>query len=574
VQGNVRDAPGNSKVPFWVRKILLRGLRPHADERWPSMVDIIEALGKNPAVKRRKWAIAGAVALAVVGMGLVGRASFVSHRSICTGGPAKLEGIWELRATGEDESPRQSQIHRSFLATGKGYAADVYATVSRALTTYAQSWSNMHRETCEATRVRGEQSEEVMDLRIECLQERLGGLRALTDVFVDANGDVVEKAVSAANALGTLDRCADVPLLRAVVKPPEDATTRTRVADLRNRLAELKARMDAGKWKEARQRAPALVSEARQIRYQPLLADSLLLAGTILYKLNSTHESEESLTESYMTAEACRHDEARAEAATDLVWVVGYLDGRAVEGQHWGVAADAILHRLGGHELLQAWLLNDLGAVYGMKGDKTGFLHSEEEALALKQKALGPDHPDVGLSEGNVAFALQELGRSQEALVHIDRSVRILEGGLGSGHPDLGHGFSNRGEILISLGRYREARQSFEKARIIWERELGMDDRNLGYPLHGIGTSYLAEGDSNSALVPLERAFKIREAFEKDAFKKTETRFALARALWDSNRDRGRARLLAEQARTFYADTKLTNRLVEVEAWLRSHGAI
>ncbi len=64
---------------------------------------------------------------------------------------------------------------------------------------------------------------------MSCLQERLGGLRALTDVFSEANGDVVENAVSAANALGSLDRCADVPLLRSIVRPPEDpATTRAR----------------------------------------------------------------------------------------------------------------------------------------------------------------------------------------------------------------------------------------------------------------------------------------------------------------------------------------------------------
>ena len=28
VQGNVRDAPAGSKVPLWVRKVLLRGLQP------------------------------------------------------------------------------------------------------------------------------------------------------------------------------------------------------------------------------------------------------------------------------------------------------------------------------------------------------------------------------------------------------------------------------------------------------------------------------------------------------------------------------------------------------------------
>jgi tetratricopeptide (TPR) repeat protein len=574
VQGNVRDAPGNSKVPAWVRKILLRGLRPHADERWPSMVDIIEALGKNPAVKRRKWAIAGAVAVAIVGAGLGVRASLMSKRSICSGGPAKLEGIWELRATGEDETPRQAQIHKAFLATGKGYAADVYATVSRALTSYAQNWATRHKEACEATQIRREQSEEVMDLRMTCLTERLGGLRALTDVFVDANGDVVENAVSAANSLGSLDRCADVQLLRAVIRPPEDMGTREKVAELRDRLASEKASFDAGRWKEVRQGLSAIVSEARKLGYQPLVAESLLLMGTVAFSSHDTPAAEQVLKEAYLTADASRHDEVRAEAATGLVWVTGYMDRRPSEAQQWADEAQAVLRRLGGHELLQAWLLNDLGVVKAQTGDNQSFLRLEQEAIALKQKALGLNHPDVGISEGNLANALQELGRSQEALGHIDRAVAILESGLGAGHPRVGIQLNNRGETLNSLGRHREARQSFERARIIWERELGSEDPNLGYALSGIGISYLAEGDSSSALVPLERALKIREASEKDPTKLGETRFALARALWESNRDRARARTLAEEARTSFSEATQRKNLMEVAVWLRAHGTI
>ena len=111
---------------------------------------------------------------------------------------------------GEPEPARHVRIKNAFLKTGKSYAADVHATVNRVLTGYAQGWANMYQEACEATQVRGEQSTEVLDLRMACLHERLGGLRALTDVFTEANGGVVENAVSAANALGSLDRCADV----------------------------------------------------------------------------------------------------------------------------------------------------------------------------------------------------------------------------------------------------------------------------------------------------------------------------------------------------------------------------
>jgi eukaryotic-like serine/threonine-protein kinase len=573
IQGHVKEAPPSSKVPLWVRKVLLHGLRAQAADRYATMHDLIEALGKNPRAARNRALAIVAAALVPLALGLGVRQSLANHRSICGGGPARLGGVWDLPLAGGAESPRQAEIHGAFMRTGKSYAGDVYATVSRILTGYAQSWANIYREACEATQVRGEQSSEVLDLRMSCLQERLGGLRALTDVFSEANGDVVENAVSAANNLRSLDRCADVPLLRSVVRPPEDPTTRARVGDLRHQLAGLKALFDAGRYHEGLKSAPALVAQARALGYQPLVAETLSLMGMMYTKSNDSQTAEQSLVESYFAADASRHDEVRAEDALYLVWVVGYQQGRYVEAQRWAKTADAVLQRLGGHDLLHAWLLNNLGGIFELQGQREEALRAQQEGLALKEQALGRDHPDVGVSEGNVAVVLTALGRNQEALSYVDRSIEILENGLGAGHPDLATQLMNRGEILNALGRYRDGRASFERARIIWERELGLDNRDLGFALTGIGVSYLSEGDPTSAIVPLERAFKIREAQESDPSRRAETRFALARALWGAGRDRGRARVLAEEAREGYVKAVAKGKLAEVDSWLRGHGA-
>jgi serine/threonine protein kinase len=573
VQGQVKEAPANSKVPLWVRKVLLRGLRPQAADRYPSMHDLIEALGKNPRAARHRVMAAGALALVPLALAIGVHQSLANHKSICGGGPARLGGIWDLAGSGEPEPARAAQIRGAFLHTGKNYASDVYVTVNRILTGYAQSWARMYREACEATQVRGEQSAEVLDLRMSCLQERLGGLRALTDVFSEATGEVVENAVGAANNLGSLDRCADVPLLRSVVRPPEDPATQARVADLRHQLAGMKALFDSGRYREGLKDLPRLLENARALGYQPLVAETLAMLGTMYHKSNDSRAAERALVESYLAADASRHDEVRAEDATNLVWVVGYQQGRYADAQRWAKTADAILQRLGGHELLQAWLLNNLGCVFELHGELEAALHAQQEGLALKEKALGRDHPDVGFSDGNLANVLAALGRNQEALEHVDRSIEILEKGLGSGHPEVATQLSNQGEILNALGRSRDARASFEKARIIWEREFGLDNRNLAYALTGIGVSDLADGDASSAIVPLERAFKIREAQETDPSRRAETRFALARSLWEAGRDRSRARVLAEEAREGYAKAEIKVKLTEVEAWLHGHGS-
>jgi eukaryotic-like serine/threonine-protein kinase len=572
VQGNVRAAPAGSKVPLWVRKVLLRGLQSRAKDRWPSMEALIEALGKDPNVQRRKWAAAAAGLVVAGGITLGARYFLVDERQVCSGGPPKLVGIWDLREQGDAEPARHAQIRKAFMQTGKSYAADVFVTVSRSLTTYAQHWANMYRDACEATEIRREQSAEVLDLRMSCLEERLAGFRALTAVFAEANGDVVENAVSAANSADALDRCANVGLLRAVVKPPEDPSVRVKVEDARARLAAIKARFDAGRWKDAAAEGPTLVREARAIGYRPLIAESLAQEGAMLIRSNDIAAAERALADAFWAADAARHDELRAETAESLVYVVGYLQRRFSEGERWATTATAVLERLGGHELLQAWLLNDLGNLYEAQGQIDASVLALKNALALKEKILGRDHPDVGISEGNLAVALQSLGRHEESLGHVDRAIALLEKGLGSGHPALAIQLNNRGEVLNTLGRPVEARRSFERARTIWERELGNDNRYLAYGLTGIGVSYLAEGSATSALVPLERALRIREVQEPDESKRAETAFALAQALWESNRDRGRARTLAERAKNAYTTSNSRTNLVEVQLWLQTHG--
>ena len=105
------------------------------------------------------------------------------------------------------------------------------------------------------------------------------------------------------------------------------------------------------------------------------------------------------------------------------------------EAERWSGTAEAVLQRMGGHELMRAWQLNNIGAVRGLRGERGAALLAQQQALALKEKALGRDHPDVGISEGNIAVELAGLGRNQEALTHVDRAVALIENGLGASHP-------------------------------------------------------------------------------------------------------------------------------------------
>ncbi len=231
--------------------------------------------------------------------------------------------------------------------------------------------------------------------------------------------------------------------------------------------------------------APVLVETARAIRYKPLEAEALALLGQVFTNARNPEMAEKTLTDAYQAADASRHDEVRAEVSTALVFVTGELQGRFEEAMRWSGVANAVLQRLGGHDLLRAWLLNNVGCVDSGHHDKDAAIRVISEASALKQRILGPDSADVAVSEANLGNILEEMGRFEEALVHMDRALAIEKKRLGTYHPTVAMNLNNRAEILMGLKRYAEAREYFGKAKAIWERELGPDATVVGVSLDG-----------------------------------------------------------------------------------------
>src|SRR5262249_42903455 len=132
---------------------------------------------------------AGAAALVALLRGV----QVASRPPLCRSGPQQLAGIWD--------AARAASIERAFGSVGKVYAADTFVRVRSALDDYARGWTQMYTDACEATNVRGEQSGEVLDLRMECLKQKRVELQAMTDLFASADGDVLSRAVNAASSL-------------------------------------------------------------------------------------------------------------------------------------------------------------------------------------------------------------------------------------------------------------------------------------------------------------------------------------------------------------------------------------
>ena len=548
--GRKTAIPRGSRVPGWVEKVLDRGLDPSAERRFPSMAALLAELDRRPSA---------------------GRAGFAS------GAAAKLAGVWPAPVADEAvEAPEKAAVREAFLATGKAYAESAFAGASAALDRYAAHWSELYVDVCEATHVRGEQSAELMDLRMACLLEGLDDLKALCRLFRAATGEVVENAVRAASSLGTLERCQDPGLIRAVVRPPEDAATRTAVSALRARLAEPRALRLVGRLAQGLDLVAPLVEETRRLAYGPALAEALLVQGELLTDADRVEAARSTLEEAVWAAELARHDEVAAEAITILAPVTAFNPARLEVAEVWCQHGEIILRRMGGHDQLWGWLFQGRVLLREAQGRLAEAIEDARLAIAAKERALGPDAPDVGISVMGLANALVGFGDHVRGLEVSERAVQILSAGFGPEHPMTAGCLSNHAEFLWRDGRLAEAGEFATRALAVLERETDPRGLWVSHTLLTLGLVHVGMGRSDEAVPLLERAVAIREALGCIQSRLADVHFALARAL-DGTGEHDRALALARRARAEYDHASKTpvveKDAAELDRWLAARGA-
>ena len=538
------EPPADSDVPIWLRRVIERGLALDPAQRFPSMTAFLDALSADPAIRRRRWLIAAGV---VVTLGI---ATAVTVRSmamteenralLCNGADRKLIGVWD--------NARREAVRTAFLAADRPYAQTAFDGVAKRLDERASAWTAMHTDSCKATRLRGEQPESVMTLRMACLDQRLRELGQLVDVFVAADAKVVERAIGATSALTPLESCADVKELLAAIPPPANPATRSMVDELRKTLARSKALHDGGKFKEAADVAKHTVEAAKTLDYRPIEAEALMRLGETQVFLQEAQPAVDTLRQATRAAEASGYDEIRARA---LAWMVGVL-GEQLERPREALAiaedAKAAIERLGGDPYIESILESGLGRMYGATGEYTKQLEHNERALAIRRKifgeddpntanaynnvgvalnglgryhealaihrkaqairtrVLGPDHPDAAMSAANVDSQYYDLGELEDALTYADAALTAAKRSLPAKHATILSSLSNKAGLLAELGRYDEAQITYDELFATLRAELPKSGRMARALANHAALVLVPTGRAKEALAQADRA--------------------------------------------------------------------
>ncbi len=540
--GKISWPAGARAVPGWVRRLVARGLSVDPEARHASMDALLDALLADPARHRRR----AALSLGFVGMlgaliwttsSLLDHAGATAARP-CTDMADKLDGVWD--------DARRRELATLVRADSSSQSEEDWSRLERDIDAYAKVWVDARVEACEAT-MRGEQSGELLDRRMACLDARLVRFAATLELLREGDAAMLRSAVDALAGLPRIELCADTERLMAERAPPDMPELAAALARVDEQLAAASAAASLGQIERAATLADAAVGDALAIGDGPLVVRAWLVEAKVRLEQDELAGAREAYSNAYFDALAHRMPQEAAYASSTLLYLLSIelVDLDAAEA--WVPHAEAA-SRAAGDEA-RASFAGELGRLRFQQGDlaKAGELFELQRSLL--EPLDGPEHPrmvNIYIALGRVALERSQLDEARRDFEHA-LAIRLAQ--VGEQHPSLIPIHNSLGQVARKQGRISDAlaimrralalsqathswtavtmdtlglteleagelataREHLEQAQGLHEQSVGKQHPRLAVGLMGLGRIDVAEGRLASARTHFERALAILE---------------------------------------------------------------
>ncbi|MCE9576389.1 MAG: serine/threonine-protein kinase [Deltaproteobacteria bacterium] len=495
----VRDPP-----PRVVRKrvvrALRRGMRHDPEARWPTMAALI---GELQPRSRARWVAVGLAAGGIFGgVALASVAGIATREDPCRNAGAGLVAVWGPSSA--------KQMTEAFARTQLPYASTLVTDLTATLDRYGAAWGRMRVDACRATRDRGEQSDELYDRRMRCLDRRLAQLGEVVHVLGDGpTGAVVDRSRQLVDALPPLDECADVAALAEQTAAPRSAADRAAVAQLDAEIARARVSSQAGVLLAPQATADPLVARARATGDAGVLGRALLLLGEVQGDSDDHARAITSWREAARAAAAAHDDRVVTQATikiSNMLVIEGHPDQalQAVDDAQLlaaGIAADPDL---------QASIARARG---GALNALERFSESDEayrQSIAITSAAHGPASTAAAEAMFQRSKGLLEAARYRDAAEQLDLAIPILESTLGPGHPELALAHNNLGTSYMQLGKQADARRELAIALAMKRQREPGGSVTTAATLQSLGGLELDSGNLDAAGKAFAEAYALR----------------------------------------------------------------
>lgn len=483
-------------LPASLRPSLERALEVDPRARFPSMAELLSPLRPRSSEGRRWLVVAAALGLAVASVG-----AWTWNRShLCSGAEATVAEVWNPQVA--------HRLHDRYVTVASAAASDSEPAMQRALEAWSARWATLFRESCEATRLRGEQSTEVLELETECLHQRLSEVRHLTTLWGEGEAAMLEQAPRALDRLPSIETCADVASLKAPIRSP-DPRVRAQVAEARETFAGLMAKRAAGEWSALKAPTEALATRAAALGDAPFEAEVLLLQSELLDQLGEAAPAAKAGKAAVVAAERGGHVFIAAQAWALLVRVLGHALARYADGHDAADLARAMSARIGSPWHLEYVIARNEVEVLEDEGK-----HAEGEAKLREALALARRSAPDGLEVPAILNALgsQRLAQSDlpGALALFDEALALLAKRLSPQHPDLAEVMLNIGNAYWNQSKVDEAFEWYQKAHALLLAAYGPNSIKVSDTRNNLGAAYLRQQKLAEAEREFQEVLRIR----------------------------------------------------------------
>ena len=411
----LREALG-PEPPKWLAAIVTRATATEPAQRFPSMHELVEALGRDPArVRRKRLAFAGALMSAGLAF-LFGGYTNEGAGETCAGGSAEVEGVWS--AADHD----RAIAHLESLGP---YGAQIAKRAAGELDRYAARWASTHAGACRAHE-RRELTRELYTGNLTCLTYARVALATARNVLETTTLERLPDALVAVQSLPAVERCRDelAPL------PTSIATRGGEIANAITRARVLALAVDP----RAIELGASAARQATELGHPLLVGRATLVHGLALL-LQQQRPAAAAAFARAATAALEANDIATAiEAFARRMYAIATYN---TTGDKDAMIASvefttALAKGLGGRDaFVRALYHNNLGTLQLTRGDRAGARAMFEEADRVRPMASWQNH-ELATIAGNRGLLERDPARRD---AHLEREGNELERVVGIDHP-------------------------------------------------------------------------------------------------------------------------------------------
>ena len=546
--GERRALPRQTEISDRVIEAIDRGLRLEPAERWPTMELLLAELQPDPPGRRRRITMLG---LAGGALGLVGLLAFFAYDSggPCKGSEERMEAVWS--------GPRASAVRGAFERANVPMADTIGDRAIELLDAYAESWVATQIDACEATRVRGEQSDELLDLRTGCLQRRLDEMEAAAAVLVRPDSEVIANALDVVARIQPIETCNDVAALRADTPLPTDPDTRARIQTISAHVDRSYMLVAAGRYDRALIEAEQAVALAEEVGYLPATARAYGQLGVAYGRLEDVDRARAAYLRAWWGGIEVGADDDAAAAALGLS-LLSRTHEEAVEWVEHGKAfarrdtvaphlqleltkAEASAHHriedndraigllreviamaesIESAKVVAAQATVQLAGIQRQTGRLDASLATFERARTLATKIYGASHPLFADIDRGMATTLLMKGETTAALEHARRAARDTRDAYGAQSMVTARAQLEVAIVLHKHGEFDESQDRFARGIALIEALVGPSEElaaalsNWGGTLDELGRFDEAVEKHRRALAAVESLADPRSSIE------------------------------------------------------------